>query len=83
MHSGPLSGYIEFRIWNGAINYFFYNGKRYYTGSLNPEGTVFTGTVRGSSDSITVTITVNRNKTISIMVGSESYTLNFRGEPLL
>jgi len=83
MHSGPLSGYIEFRIWNGAINYFFYNGKRYYTGSLNPEGTVFTGTVRGSSDSITVTITDNRNKTISIMVGSESYTLYFRGESLL
>ena len=81
--NGMPSNEIYFHMTNGKIESFSYNGKR-YTGSLNPAGTVFTGTVLGGGDSITVNnIIDNRDKKISIMVGSESYTLNFRGEPLL
>lgn len=76
------SNEIEFHMTNGKIESFSYNGKR-YTGSLNPAGTVFTGTAPDGGDSITVNnIIDNRDKKISIMVGSESYTLNFRGESL-
>lgn len=63
---------------------FYYKNKRYY-GSLNPEGTVFTGREKDpGSESITVNITDNHNGTVDITVESQSQThrLSFHGSGL-
>ena len=60
----------------------FCHNEETYKGSLNEEGTLFTGKIDGQSDEKEITITDHKNKTISITVDGNSYTLNFRGDIL-
>ncbi|MGP1595299.1 MAG: immunoglobulin-like domain-containing protein [Treponema sp.] len=64
-------------------SYVFEHNRKEYKGSLNEEGTLFTGKIDGEADEKKITITDNKNKTISITVDGNSYTLNFRGDDLV
>lgn len=78
----PPNEYIAF-MYKGDRKYSFsYKNKRYY-GSLNPEGTVFTGREKDpGSESITVNITDKHNGTVDITVQGQTHTLSFHGSGL-
>lgn len=80
--SPPPNEYIAF-MYKGDRKYrFSYKNKHYY-GSLNPEGTVFTGREEDpGSESITVNITDNHNGTVDITVQGQTHTLSFQGSGL-
>ena len=67
-----------FTLWGSASTVFRYNGEN-YSGTLNAEGTVFTG--QKDSETITVNITDNHDGTLTITVGGNTYTLTFIGFP--
>ena len=69
-------------IWFDNYGLSFSYDNTFYFGKLNSEGTEFTGTKDGSSESITVTITDNQNGTISIQVNGHTHILNFKGNRL-
>ena len=63
-------------VWGSAPTDFKYNGEN-YNGTLNADGTVFTG--QKGSETITVNITDNHDGTLTITVGGNTYTLTFIG----
>ena len=81
----PQNESVKFFYRGTDLVSFYYNYKN-YNGSLNPQGTVFTGTEQvepgQSGSSISVNIEDKMNGTISITVESTPYTLTFKGERL-
>lgn len=65
-------------LWGSAPTDFKYNGEN-YSGALNAGVTVFTG--QKGSETITVDITDNHDGTLTITVGSNTYTLTFTAWP--
>ena len=61
-------------------NYYFSYNHKSYRGTINAEGTRFTGTEKDSTNTITVDITDKGNGTVSITVESNTYTLDFDGD---
>lgn len=79
----PPYEYVRIKKETGLQYNFVYNDKS-YRGTINAEGTRFTGTEKdNSTDTITVDITDNRNGTVSIKIESKTYTLDFDGEYFL
>ena len=78
-YSGSDNGKV---IWFSDHGLNFRYGEEFYSGKLNSDGTEFTGKKRGSSESITVTITDNKDGTITIQVNGDTHTLKFNGDRL-
>ena len=71
----------DIQIRKKESNYYFSYNHKFYRGTINAEGTLFTGTEEGSgSGTITVDITDKGNGTVSITVESNTYTLDFKGD---
>ncbi|MGI5097199.1 hypothetical protein IZU27_05000 [Treponema socranskii] len=82
-NDSPPYEYVRIKKATGLQYNFSYNHKS-YRGTIDAEGTAFTGTEKdNSADTITVNITDNRNGTVSIRVESNTYTLDFDGEYFL
>lgn len=81
--NGHESISIRCEVWGVSLNY---NQKR-YTGSLNAEGTQFTGKQtdnkgQPNGEAITARIVDNKDGTIEVTVDNQAYTLNFHGKLL-